>query len=230
MRKEMRKETRMQRSMQTERRTALALLVIRERRLGLALAPQAAWSSLHGVQMARLEFPHIMVRRAAQRLDEPLADALALGPAYYGAAATPTPTRWTYGPSQRHAIDRTPALPEGVAPFLRMERMTAQDDALGEPPCLLTTAVYRAELADDPTPHAQATAAILWLPSAALRTVALGLRIEKALRLDGVSATPALGVVLPAAAFLYMPCDYGERLLQRVAAKYGDVALFGDRR
>ncbi len=218
----------MQGRMQTERRTALALMVIRERCVGLTLAPQAAWSTLHGVQMARLEFPHLVISHTLQACDNPLSDTLALGPMYYGATATPRPSRWTYGPSERHAIDRAPAQPAqpgGAAPFLRMERVTAQDEAAGEPPRLLTTAVYRAELADDPQPQSQASAAILWLPPAALRTVALGLRIEETLQLEGVVATLAAGAALPADTFIYMPCDYGERLLQLVAAKYGDEAL-----
>ncbi len=200
----------------------VALLATQGQRLGLALAPQARWHNLYGLLMLRLELPNA----AHTPGGEPQAEALALSHAIYGRPATPLPTRWTYGPSARHAVDRAPAANPATAPFLRFERMAPLESASGAAPHLVAIEVYRAGLTGDLALDPQAVAAILWLPLDALRHVVAGARVGELLALDGVSAELARGAHLPDDGMLYLPSDYGERHLLRVAAKYGADAIF----
>ncbi|MGH2503441.1 MAG: hypothetical protein ACRDID_13125, partial [Ktedonobacterales bacterium] len=162
-------------------------------------------------------------------------EALALGPATLGARVAPLPTRWTYGPSPRHAVDRAAALEPAAAPFLRFERMLpndAQDDAdassgaTRRAPQQISIEVYRAALAEEFTLDARVCAALVWTSVEALRTLVAGMRLGDALALDGVEARVAPGARLPDDLLLYLPSDYGERHLARIAAKYGSGALF----
>src|SRR6185312_4052997 len=99
-------------------------------------------------------------------------------------------TRWTYGPSPRHAVDRSPATPS-TAPFLRFERMLPLDQQKGQPLHLVAIEVYRATLTDsgadalDPL-DPQITAAILWLPQAALRPLVSGAPLDEMRATEGV--------------------------------------------
>jgi hypothetical protein len=208
--------------METTERTDVALLATRGQRLGLALAPQTRWRDLYGLLTLRLELPNA----ACLLGGDPQAVALALGHAVYGRSATPLLTRWTYGPSQQHAVDRAPAVDAATAPFLRFERMLPMERATGQPPRLVAIAVYRAALADAATLDPQTVAAILWLPIAALRQVVAGAHVGELLALEDVSAECAQGVRLPENGLVYLPSDYGERHLLRIAAKYGEGALF----
>jgi hypothetical protein len=209
--------------MATTELATVALLALRSQRLALALAPQSRWHDLYGRQMARLEFPSVPHTADA----EPQAEALALAQRVFGHAASPLPTRWTYGPSAQHAVDRSPATP-ATAPFLRFERMLPLDREQGQPLHLVAIEVYRATLtaispdALDP----QITAAILWLPQAALRPLVSGTLLDELRATEGVEIEYAHGPRLPDDALLYLPSDYGERHLLRIAAKYGERALF----
>jgi hypothetical protein len=201
----------------------VALLAMRGQRLGLALAPQGRWHDLYGRQMARLEFPaapHLTVAA-------PSAEALALGIASYGRAASLLPTRWTYGPSPRHAVDRSATAPVATAPFLRFERMLPMERETGKPPRLVAIEVYRAALAESvATLDPQTLAALVWLPLAALRYLVSGARLGDVLAMDAVIVERAQSERLPEEALVYLPSDYGERHLLRIAAKYGESALF----
>lgn len=209
--------------MATTELATVALLAVRGQRLALTLAPQSRWHDLYGRQMARLEFPNAPHSVGA----EPQAEALALAQRVYGRAASPLPTRWTYGPSARHAVDRSPATPS-TAPFLRSERMLPLDREQGQPLHLVAIEVYRATLtasgADALDP--QITAATLWLPQAALRPLVSGAPLDELRATEGVEIEYAHGPRLPEDALLYLPSDYGERHLLRIAAKYGARALF----
>lgn len=218
--------------MPTAELAAVALLAIQRQRIALCLAPQARWQDLYGLRTARLELPG-----AAHTADaEPEVEALALGPAMLGARVAPLPTRWTFGPSPRHAVDRAAATePADEAPFLRFERMLpndAQDDAdassgaTRRAPQQIGIEVYRAALAEEFTLDARVCAALVWTSVEALRTLVAGMRLGDALALDGVEAHAAPGSRLPDDLLLYLPSDYGERHLARIAAKYGSGALF----
>jgi hypothetical protein len=211
--------------MATTELATVALLALRSQRLALALAPQSRWHDLYGRQMARLEFPSVPHTADA----EPQAEALALAQRVFGHAASPLPTRWTYGPSAQHAVDRSPATP-ATAPFLRFERMLPLDQEKGQPLHLVAIEVYRATLADGSDPldalDPQTIAAILWLPLAALRLLVSGAPPGEVRAMEGVEIEQARGSRLPDDALLYLPSDYGERHLLRIAAKYGERALF----
>lgn len=198
----------------------VAPLVTRGRQLGLSLAPQADWHDLYGRLMLRLELPACAVTLGG----DPLAEALALGRVTYGQAMTPTPTRWIYGPSPRHAVDRAAAPSAQAAPFLRFERAAPQRP--GEAPSATTIELYRAMLAGDATPNPRHAAALVWLSIAALRELVGGLSLSDLLARGDVSARFATGITPPNGGLVYLPSEYGERQLLRVAAKYGEDALF----
>lgn len=214
--------------MRTAELAAVALLAIHRQRTALCLAPEERWQDLYGLRTARLELPGATHITDA----DPEAEALALGPAVLGARVAPLPTRWTYGPSPRHAVDRA-AAPEPVsAPFLRFERMLPndpQDDTAGavrHAPQQVGIEVYRATLAEEFTLDARVCAALVWTPVEALRTLVAGMRLGDALALEGVEAHTAAGARLPDDLLLFLPSEYGERHLARIAAKYGSGALF----
>ena len=208
--------------MQSVTPARVALLVTREQRLGLALAPPASWHDLYGLRMLRLELPCA----ACSATDDVRGTALALSLTVYGQPAQALPTRWTYGPSPRHAIDRIAASEPETAPFLRVERMLPEESETGAPPRRITIEVYRAALTGEPLPNERATAGLVWLPIAALRQLVAGMPISELLALPGVSMALASAVTLPADGVVYLPSEYGERLLPRIAAKYGESALF----
>lgn len=199
------------------------------RRVCLTLAPRPRWHTLYGRVMIPLGLPGAALSAATSAGPhvDPFAAALALGRRVFGPAIDPLPGQWTYGPSARHAIDRSPAT-EAHAPFLRLARLLAPDTDAPQPPSPLIIAVYRARLARDA--HAAISTEVargaLWCPVGALRALVRGAAVGDALALPGVSLTLAEGEPPPDDALLYLPSDYGERHLLRIAAKYGEGALF----
>ncbi len=208
--------------MQTTTPAQVALLVTREQHLGLALAPTASWHDLYGLRMLRLELPSAVCAPGADARKT----ALALSPAVCGRPAQALPCHWIYGPSSRHAIDRIAATEPTTAPFLRFERMLPAESETGAPLRRIAIEVYRAALEGEPLPNEQATAGLLWLPVAALRRLVAGASISELLALHGVSTALASGVALPGDGVVYLPSEYGERMLARIAAKYGESAIF----
>lgn len=199
----------------------VALMLIHERRMALALAPEDRWPDLYGQRMLRLEFPSAIPRPGIAAHEQ----ALTLCLDVFGCGASLVPTVWTYGPSPRHAIDRQPAASPD-APFLRYARLSPPDSAAGHMPRPSAIALYRATPADALVPDPRMTAGALWLPLVALRALVRGVRVAEALALEGVEARLAAGVALPDDGFIYLPADVGERMLPRIAAKYGERALF----
>lgn len=196
-----------------------ALLALRESKVALALAPRTRWQDLYGRLLAPLELP----ARAVSPEEDALNMALRLSSEVFGREASPLPTRWTYGPSARHAIDRVAATTPEQAPFLRFERALPGDELLA--PRVHTYEVFRASLIGAIQPNPRVTAGILWLSVAALRQLVGGLALAELLALPEVTADYAESVLPPADALVYLPSEYGERLLVRVAAKYGEHAL-----
>lgn len=213
--------------MPSARLASVALLAIRAQRIALCLAPSSRWTDLYGLRTARLELPgQAHIAGAA-----PQVEALALATSALGCSATPLPTRWTYGPSPRHAVDRAAADDPSTAPVLRFERMLPREVASGAPPLpeLIAIEVYRAAL--DGALHLDplVVGALIWVSVDALRALTPGMRLSDARALAGmqmeqVEAAPA--PPLPDDLLLYLPSDYGERHLTRIAAKYGAGALF----
>lgn len=198
----------------------IALMVIREQRLGLAMAPQSLWQDRFGSQLLPLAFPGAPYLAGGPARDQ----ALALCAAVYGQSAIPLPATWTYGPSPRHAIDRQRAGEPATAPFLRLARLLPGDRAANVAPRFVGIEVYRAALAGDPVLDAHVAAGVLWLSLNALRALISGARVSEMLRQHGVRAQLASGVALPEEAFFYLPAEYGERFVSRLAAKYGESA------
>ena len=216
--------------MPTARLASVALLAIRTQRIALCLAPPSRWQDLYGLGTARLELPG-----AAHALSaDPLAEALALAPSVLGCPAAPLPTRWTYGPSPRHAVDRVAADDPATAPMLRFERMLprearAADEGASDAaplPELIAIEVYRAALDGVIHLDPQMVGALIWAPVEALRALTPGMRLGEARALGGVEVEAAPATPLPDDLLLYLPSDYGERHLTRLAAKYGAGALF----
>lgn len=216
--------------MPTARLASVALLAIRAQRIALCLAPPSRWQDLYGLRTARLELPGAA---HAPRVD-PLAEALALAPSVFGCPAAPLPTRWTYGPSPRHAVDRVAADDSAPAPVLRFERMLpreaqAVDEGVGDAaslPELIAIEVYRAALDGSIHLDPQVVGALIWAPVEALRALTPGMRLGEAHALEGMEVEAAPATPLPDDLLLYLPSDYGERHLTRIAAKYGAGALF----
>ena len=158
----------------------------------------------------------------------PDAALAALGERWFGRPLRLVPASATYGPSAAHAIDRLPPhdLP---APLILLERLAPGDPAHGGGVRRVTVALFHATLDDDAAiaPNGPC-AGLLLLSWQALRQVVRGLPLAELLARDDVSLQPRSGVALPAETLIYLTGEYGERMLLRVAAKYGARALGKD--
>ncbi len=206
--------------MQMARPGMVGLLVTHEQRLALLLASQSVWQTRYGAQLLPLALPSCACPNDA----DCRALAFALAPTCYGQEAIPLPTQWVYGPSARHAVDRVAAT--GAEPFLRFERVSLSSDTSHAARETLVFAVYRARLAGKVSLDGRVAAAVLWVTVAALRSLIGGERVADVVARDDVTVQLAAGVSLPDDGMLYLPSDMGERSLARIAAKYGERALF----
>lgn len=204
-----------------------ALVVTRDGKLALTLAGPDRWHESQGYVFMPAELPGVALDDADEADDLPGTRA-ALALRAFGCPVPIQSSRCVYGPSTAHAIDRLSREPdEHPAPLLRLERGTplAAADGLGlrrvELRCFL------ARLSGDPLPVPD-VAGILWLTPASLRSAMRGLPFADLVALRGVEWHPAGHYALPDEAFLYVPGEYGERHLVRIAAKYGPAALFQD--
>lgn len=206
--------------MQMARPEMAGLLVTHDQRLALVLAPQPDWQIRYGVRLLPLTLPSC----ACSAEGDCRSLALALAPTVYGQEAIPLPTQWMYGPSTRHVIDRVAAT--SGDPFLRFERVnpaTAMSHAARD---TLVFAVYRARLAGSVTLDARVASAVFWISVAALRSLVGGERFADFVSRADVTVQRATGVSAPDDGVLYLPSEMGERSLVRIAAKYGEGALF----
>jgi hypothetical protein len=112
------------------------------------------------------------------------------------------------------------------APLVRLERRRPVESTTSEPTLQpVVIEVYHAALVGAPQAYDDA-AGLLWLPQEALRQVVHGLPLGTLLSLQGVRARLATEMTWPEDALVYLPAEYGERFLLRVAAKYGRHTLF----
>lgn len=161
--------------------------------------------------------------------DAPLARvADELGRRWLGAPARILASARTYGATLAHAVDRV-TLPSGdePSPLLALERRHPIEREAG-PAGLQRVEVraYRAQVHGQLAPGG-ACAALLWLPLSAVRQTVRGLPLLELLALPEVECLPAPNVPQPPPdAVVYLPAEYGERYLLRVAAKYGHHAIF----
>ena len=204
----------------------LVALATRDERLALILGPPRPWAGTPGVLQAALALPSAPAPSPSAGRDE----ALALGARLLGLDLEPAPTRWTYGPSARHAMDRSPAA-SASAPFLRYERLEADTQATAgaaeasaerQSPRRVNVQVYLARANSIGAPG------VIWLPLAALRAVVGGLWLPDLLALERVELASGTFVGQDET-LIFTPAAAGERQLLRACAKYGDAALFPPR-
>ena len=209
----------------------VALLATRDHRLAMTLGPARPWEGAPGARLAPLA-----LLWTAARPGDGLEAALALGSETLGLELEPVACRWTYGPSERRATDREPALGAG-APFLRYIRFDVGGEPAGDappaPPIRTPVAVYLARAGGEDRGAdrgANGECSILWLPVSALRAALGGLWLSALLAMEGVSlARPALEparLVSPDETLVFTPAIAGERQVLRACAKYGDEILF----
>lgn len=201
----------------------LGLIVARRDRIALLLGEPARWRSVPGCTFVPLELPGGELAE-----DEALTVALdRIARIQLGCAATPRASQHTYGATPAHAVDRlAPRAEETPPPLLRLERWRPSDADVGVPPLRrVVIAAYRATLAGEPVAGG-GSAGLLWLSLAALRSIVRGLPLGALLEQTGDGARLAPGIIWPENALVYLPAEYGERFLPRVAAKYGPQALF----
>ena len=202
----------------------VALALMRRGKVALVLAGPDGWHENSSYVFMSAALPGVMLESTAD-LAATL-DTLALDA--FGQTAQVVSSRRVYGPSAAHAIDRLAADPdERPVPLLRLERGTLFESSRGSGLRRVELRTYLARLDGEPV-AASGAAGILWVAPAALRSVLRGMPFAEVLALPGVEWAPAAAVAVPDEAFVYVPADYGERHLVRIAAKYGPAALFQD--
>jgi hypothetical protein len=203
-------------------RSMLALIATDRRRIALVLGTPDRWRSAGTYTLVPAEFP-------AAAVSHPLPterDIATCARRLLGCSAHVLPAERIYGPSTHHRMDRLEALPaERPRPLLRLEREEPAEPPTQGARIAVQVRAYRVALEGTATPGA-GTAGVLWLPLAALRAAMRGAPLAETLARPHVGWQPGVQATLPDDALLYVPADYGERHLLRLAAKYGEVALF----
>lgn len=203
--------------------TCAALLSV-SGRFALVVGGEERWRHDPGCVFVPLELPG-----GVFPMDTSPEEAIAaLGERWFGRPLRLVPARATYGPSAAHAIDRLPPR-DPPAPLILLERLAAGDPAHGSGVRRVTVALFHATLDEDAAiaPY-EPGAGLLLLSWQALRQVVRGLPLADLLARDDASLQPRPGVALPAETLIYLTGEYGERMLLRVAAKYGAQALGKD--
>lgn len=221
-------------------RAICSLVVARDGLLALTVGGRERWREANGYTFIPAELP------AGELNDGAAGDALpqtaaAIARRWLGCHAILLPNGATYGPSARHAIDRLALATDHDAatplPLLHLERGTPLDesesqgdvgtrDQITQPPfSRVVVLAYRAALVAEAQPGAE-TAGALWLAPQALRVALRGVPLGDLLAQPGVvDWQPAPRLTVPDDAFIFVPADYGERHLLRIAAKYGPQKL-----
>ncbi len=210
---------------QHETRQLVGLVIARAGRIAMTLGGPARWHVAAGTTFLPLEFAGGLLA-PGQRLGDA---ASAIGAEAFGADVSLVSSAAVYGSSPRHLIDRLPPLPDDEPrPLLRLSRRMLDERAT--PELALVEAVVRSYLArlSGPLTPGTGTAGTLELPLATLRSLIRGLPLTEALALEGAVWLPSGAPldVAPETAVVYVPSEYGERLLPRIAAKYGTGAIF----
>lgn len=208
--------------------------------LALIVGGRERWREANGYTFVPAELP------AGDLSGEPVVETLAQRVAaiawrWLGCDASLLPNDATYGPSERHAIDRLALATRDAPapqprPLLHLERGVPLDELesleSGDAPNRsapqsfrrVVVQAYRAALVAESRPGAE-TAGILWLSPQALRVALRGVPLAELLAQPGVAWQPAPHLSLPDDTFIFVPADRGERHLLRIAAKYGPQKL-----
>lgn len=199
----------------------VALLVTRGDRVALILAGPQQCHERDGYTFLPAELPG----SAAEAPDDPQEDATRICGRYLSRVPTLRSSRRLYGPSPRHAIDVLPLQDmRAPLPLLQLVRFSPIEPD-SEAPRQVTLRVYLTETSGDVGPAA-GVGGLLWLTPRALRTALLGAPLADLLAEKAAELQNGPGVRFPANAFVYVPSEYGERHIVRIAAKYGTEALF----
>lgn len=220
-------------------RTICSLVVARGGLLALIVGGSERWWEMDGYTFMPAELPagELDPAMTVGTLPRVLAAIAQRG---LGCEGEPLSSEVMYGPSTRHAIDKLALASDDDAPALLPLLQLERGMPLGEqenagsaethgtrgltPFGRVIVRVYRVALAAEAQPGAEA-AGLLWLAPKALRVALLGAPLAELLTQPGVEWQAAARVSLPDDAFIFVPADYGERHLLRIAAKYGASKL-----
>lgn len=200
-------------------------------RFALVVGGEERWRRDPGYVFVPLELPG-----GAFPADTPSDAALAaIGARWLGHPLRLISASVTYGPSAVHAIDRLPPR-DPPAPLIFLERMAPDDPEHGRGVRRVSVEVFHAAIdgvddgvaGDAPVEPRGSCAGLLLLSWQALRQVVCGLPLADLLGRDDVSLRLRPDVALPPETLVYLTAEYGERMLLRVAAKYGAQALGKD--
>ena len=199
----------------------VALFVAHADTVLLALGGPERWRALQSYTLAPIELPGIVTTSGSP----PAGAAEAAAVRILGQTARILPSTYTYGSTATHAIDRLERSPlAGPAPLIYLERGLAPEDGASVPR-RVEVCLYRGVLGGDPR-AASTTSGLLRAPLAALRQAIRGLPLTDLLGMRGVVWQSTPDATLPDDLFVFVPAEYGERYLLRVAAKYGAGVLF----
>lgn len=198
-----------------------ALVVARAGAIALALTGSERWRKLQSYTLAPIELPGTGVPPGMS----PAGAVESVAARLLGGRVRVLPSAYTYGRTAAHAIDRLECCPlAGPAPLIYLERGIPSDDGTSTPQ-RAEVCVYRGALDSNPQIGGEASG-LLWLPLAALRQAVRGLPLADLLGMHGVMWQPTTDAVIPDDLFVFVTAEYGERHLLRVAAKYGERAVF----
>jgi hypothetical protein len=201
----------------------VALIATRTDQIALLLAGPDRWREASGYTLVPADLP------GGQTLPQVShADAVyTIARQSLGCTGRILSSTAVYGRSARHAIDRLDPAPGGSPhlPVLRLDRLVPDETSTIASLTAIHLSVFLTELDGHPV-LAPGFAGLLWLALPALRMALRGMPFSDLLALPGVTLERAPAIELPPDAFVYVPGDFGERQLLRVAAKYGRAALF----
>lgn len=215
-----------------------AALVAVHGRVALVIGDEGRWRHEPGYVFVPVELPGSTYAEGSSPGDA----IAAIGQHWLGCPLRLRSADGTYGPSPAHAIDRLPPR-AAPAPVLYLERAAPADPEGGTGLRRVPVEVFRAaidagggdtasdEATADPASWLEpqpACAGLLLLSWQALRQIVRGLPLADLLARDDVSLRCRSGVALPPETLIYLTSEYGERMLLRVAAKYGVQALGKD--
>jgi hypothetical protein len=201
----------------------VALVVTRAGQIALLVAGPDRWREASGYTLVPADLPGGQTLPKVSHADA----VCTIAQQSLGCTGRILSSTALYGRTARHAIDRLDPAP-GESPYLpvlRLDRLVPDEASTVASLTAVHLSVYLTELDGHPA-LASGFAGLLWLAPPALRLALRGMPLSDLLALPGITLERASAIKLPPDAFVYVPGDFGERQLLRVAAKYGRAAPF----